>query len=279
MNFSTRQCLAPLLGLVLVPTLAAAQEAESGHRWSEKVKRAFSNQCGPIRIMPPNAIVVLDPGVDPRGDPKVMLRQTADESGLTVEVPETVHVHKYFPCGSREFQAQYFAGGPTIVAARHPYTHERVNVHLELSPGFPVVKYEDDKIEYKYPEETFSIHFSRCGDVKTAYSGCPTAKLRTKTAARALKDKTLDCTEQLGINKLCTTVCNDARDCSAGTAEAAGHVVEYSTNIVVTAVNLVPGVKTLKSTGADRATKERDRAVQRVTRERADLEEDIKTVR
>ena len=280
MAYHARLLLGSVFGLAItIPIFGFAQEPESEHRLKEKVKKAFASPVAPSKTMPPNAILVLDPGVDPKGDPKVFLHETEDKSGLTVDIPETVHVHKYFPCGSREFQAQYFAGGPTIVSALHPYTHEIVYVHLNLSPGFPKVKYEEDKIEYKYPEENFSIHFTKCGDVTTSYCGCPIVKGRAKTAARHVKDKTLDCTEQLKVNKLVTTVGKDVQDASAGTTQMAGTFVSQSTDLFLTAIDLVPGVKMLKSAGMDRATKERDRAVQKVARERADLEEDINTIR
>lgn len=264
---------------IVIPTLCAAQETESNKdRLKEKLKKAFSSPVAPIKTMPPNAIMVLDPGVDPKGEPRAILRKHADES-LDVDIPETVHVHKYFPSGSREFQAQYFAGGPTIVAAQHPYTHERVYVHLDLSPGFPKVKYEEDKIEYKYPEESFSIHFIKCGDVQTSYCGCRVVCKRTKDACKQVKEKVCDCTDQLGVNHLVTTVSKEVKDTGAGTVAAAGTFVHQSADLLITALDIVPGLQMLKSAAQDRASKERDRAVQRVTRERENIEKDFNSNR
>ncbi len=279
---SSTKCGIVVFAASLLATLAAAQAQDSPateHKWKDKLKSAVSSPLAPIKTMPPNAIVVLDPGVDPKGEPKPLLRKTDDGTGLTVEVPETVHVHRYFPCGSREFQAQYFAGGPTIVSVRHPFCGERVYVHIDLPPGFPVVKYEGDKIEYKYPEESLSIHFDRHGGVSTSYNGCPVVKKRCKESARKIKEKCAACSDELGVNHFATKVGKEVRDTATGTVGVAGTLAKQSTNVAVTALNLVPGLQMLKSAGQDRAIRERDRGVKLISEKRAEAEADIPTLR
>jgi hypothetical protein len=221
--------------------------------------------------------VVLDPGVDPKGEPRPILRRadTATDE-LTVEIPETVHVHRYFPTGPCEFQAQYFAGGPTIVCVKHPYTNERVYVHLNLSPGFPKVKYDENEIEYKFPEESFSIHFDKCGDVTTAYSRCGAVKQKAKHTATHLHVTAVDWSNRLGLDKFAEKVVNEARETAAGTTERTRQLVTQSGNLFIGALNLVPGVQLLQSKAEDVATRERDRAVQRVADERARSEQSLR---
>ncbi len=266
--------------LYALPFLAHAQEPENSRRaeLKEKIKKTFSSPTAPIKTMPANAIVVLDPGVDPRGEPRPVLRQTStvDGKGFEVEIPETVHIHRYFPCGSREFQAQYFAGGPTVVVARHPYTNEQMYIDMVLPPGYPKMKYAEEMIEYKFTEESFGIHFEKCGSVTTSYCGCGIVKVRAKEAGEHVRAKTIEYTERLGINKVAERAVKDVREATDGTIDTAGQFITQSGDLIISAVNLVPGVQMLKSAGLDRATKERDKLIQRITSERAKLEEDVK---
>ena len=224
-----------------------------------------------------NEILVLDPGVDPKGEPHPLLQKDGD--GLIVTVPPTVHIHRYFPSSSREFQAQYFAGGPTIVSVRHPYTSEQVNVQLDLPPGFPKVRYGEDEIQYKYPEETVTIHFPKCGEVSTSRSHCGAGKTKAKECATKIKTATRDCGEKLGINEVGTKLGQEAKEKANGAVELTGGFVKKSGELLVAALKLVPGSQLVQSKAEDQATKYRDRGVQRASRERDRAEADINTLR
>lgn len=264
----------------MVPASIMGQEpGDDRPHIGKKVGKSASLLRTTNKIMPPNAIVVLDPGVDPKGEPRPILRRADSATDeLTVEIPETVHVHRYFPTGPCEFQAQYFAGGPTIVCAKHPYTNERVYVHIDLSPGFPKVKYDENEIEYKYPEESFSIHFEHCGDVTTSYSRCGVVKQKAKHTAKHLHDKANDCSSRLGFDKFAEKAVQEARETAAGTTERTRQLVTQSGNLLIGALNLVPGVQMLQSKAEDVAVRERDRAVQRVASERDRAEQFIKAM-
>ena len=176
-----------VIGLCMSAGVSLAQDANTDHKHSrEKSSKALASTHVPARAMPMDAIVVLDPGVDPRGEPRPVLQEFGpDKDRLKVEIRENVHIHRYYPTSPCEFQAQYFAGGPTIVCARHPVTNEQLYIALDLTRGWPKVRYDDDEIEYKYPDESFTIHFEKCGDVTTSYSRCGEVKLKCKQKAYA----------------------------------------------------------------------------------------------
>jgi hypothetical protein len=94
-----------------------------------------------------------------------------------------------------------------------------------------------------------------------------------------VRAKTLDCTEQFGVNRLVKTVGREAGDISHGAVGVTSVAVKHSANLFKTAVDLVPGVLALKSAAGDRAIQARDRAVSRVAEERSEFEVDIPTNR
>jgi hypothetical protein len=261
---------------LLTASVLAQEPVADRTRFRKAASQSSTSLRAPGKVLPPDAITVLDPGVDPKGDPRPILRtvdETTDE--LTVEIPETVHVHRYFPTGPCEFQAQYFSGGPTIVCAKHPYTGERVYVHLDLSPGFPKVKYDENEIEYKYPTESFTIHFDKCGDITTSYSRCGAVKQKAKHSAEHLRETARDWSNRLGVDRVVEKVRQEAHETAAGTTERTRQFVAQSGNLFIGALNLVPGVQLVQSKAEDLAVRERDRAEQRVARERQRAEQFI----
>jgi hypothetical protein len=138
-------CLALLLGSI----------ASAAHR-------------GPATVPPTLEIEVLDPGVDPVGNPAVFLQ--ADEWGqLQVDIPPVVLVHRYYYSGDRSFQAQLLPGGPSIVVANHPKTGERCYIPVQMMPGAPRVTYTKNSIEYDYGEHGTTIHFGLFGKPTVKY--------------------------------------------------------------------------------------------------------------
>ena len=271
-----------VFGLCTIASVSPAQDASPEHKHSrEKFSKALASTHVPARAMPADAIVVLDPGVDPRGEPRPMLQEfrSKDGSRLKVEIRESVHIHRYYPSSPCEFQAQYFAGGPTIVCARHPVTNDQLYISLDLARGWPKVRYDEDEIEYKYPEESFTIHFEKCGDVTTSYSRCGEVKLKCRQKGDMIKECSKDLCERLRINQFAEKLTKEGKDLAAGSQDRAGVFIGKSGELFLTALNLVPGYQLLKSKSEEEATKYRDRAVQRVARERQQVEDDFKTAR
>lgn len=112
----------------------------------------------PAPVPPWLEIEVLDPGVEPEGNPAVRLERRTDGQ-LDVEIPPTILVHRYYYSGDRSFQAQILPGGPCIVVCNHPRNGERVYVPVQMMPGAPRVTYTAHSIEYDYGQNAMEITF------------------------------------------------------------------------------------------------------------------------
>lgn len=274
--------VAVAVALGSITSVCSAQDDTPDRKFGrEKMSKKLSASHAPPRAMPADAIIVLDPGLDPRGEPRPILEEygSADDPRFKVVVRESVHIHRYYPTSPCEFQAQYFSGGPTIVCVRHPRTSEQLYISLDLARGWPKVRYDDDEIEYKYPEESFTIHFEKCGDVTTSYSRCGEVKQKYRQKAEKLKECSKDLCERLKINQFAEKLTKEGKDLAAGSQDRAGVFIGKSGELFISALNLVPGYQMLKSRGEEEAAKYRDRAVDRVARERQQAEEDFKTIR
>lgn len=115
-------------------------------------------------VPPTLEIEVLDPGVDPLGNPAVRIEQDGDQK--IIDIPPVILVHRYYYTGDRTFQAQLLPGGPSIVVANHPKTGERCYIEAQMLPGAPRVTYRAKSIVYDYGENGITIRFGKCPVVK-----------------------------------------------------------------------------------------------------------------
>jgi hypothetical protein len=104
-----------------------------------------------------NELVVIDPGVEQNGLPTPIV------SNGQVEIPPTLHVHPYYYCGDKEYQAQIINGGPTIIVANHPRSGDKLYIDAVLPQGAPLVAYNARTITYIYPDRRVIIDFSLAG--------------------------------------------------------------------------------------------------------------------
>src|SRR5581483_5006406 len=109
-------------------------------------------------VPPGMEIEVLDPSVDPTGNPTVTPYPTMP-GRLAVDIPPTVLVHRYYYTGDRTFQAQMLPGGPMIVVVNHPKTGERLYIPVQMMPGAPRVTYTSHSIAYDFGNQTTTIKF------------------------------------------------------------------------------------------------------------------------
>jgi hypothetical protein len=117
-----------------------------------------SGQVEP-RVPGLHELVIFRPDVVERDVPAVDLRE-GDGGELFVEMPEIVHVHRYYYSGDREFQGPIIEGGATIVAAKHPKTGEMLYFPVMLPTGAPVIEHNKHGITYSFNDRRVSIHFS-----------------------------------------------------------------------------------------------------------------------
>lgn len=159
--------------LSLKPRRSATQQALRG-LWLVGVAllipacASVGTRHAPLPVPPHLEIEVIDPGVDPLGNPSVRILAGNNERAQ-VDIPPTVLVHRYYYSGDRSFQGPLLPGGPTIAVVNHPVTGERCYLELQMMPGAPRVFYSARSIEYDYGSHSTFIRFPKYGCPQIVY--------------------------------------------------------------------------------------------------------------
>jgi len=188
--------------------------------------------------VPPHLeIEVLDPGVDPLGRPRVIVEEQNSE--MTVRIPPTVLVHRYYYTGDREFRGPMLQGGPSIVVVNHPRTGEQCYIPLQLPPGSPQVKYTSHAIEYHFGASIVKLSFGLWG------------KPQVKYAKPSWQDQVTESVENSAASQ---RVNNLAADAKGHTADAFARLHEAGDIVKMPAQQILgylPFGQMLRSTGED----------------------------
>ncbi len=127
-------CLALLLGSV----------AAAAHR-------------GPAAVPPTLEIEVLDPGVDPLGNPAVFLQ--SDEWGqLQVDIPPVVLVHRYYYSGDRSFVSSTTTSGRPVDRGREPSEDRRAMLYPGADDARRTACYLHEKLDRIRLRRTWNDH-------------------------------------------------------------------------------------------------------------------------
>ncbi len=192
-----------------------------------------------------NELVVLDPGVHETGLPAVLV-----EDGQ-VEIPPTLHVHRYYYSGDKEFQAPILNGGPTIVVAKHPKTGKQAYIDVVLPAGAPLVAHTEHSITYVYTDRRVVVKFShllpKCIVVKN---------VRGRGLGREIRENTAELKADVREASRRSRFLNDVKDVARGTGEVAKGAVgaasaagSYVVSRVGAGVAILPGIQQLRSLG------------------------------
>jgi len=120
------------------------------------------------RVVPSLEIEILDPNVDSRGNPGVIVGQ--DAWGQTqVDIAPTILVHRYYYTGNRSFRGPDLPGGPSIIVVFHPRTGQKVYLPVQMLPGSPMVTYTAHSIEYDFGDRAVLVSFPYLGDPTVVY--------------------------------------------------------------------------------------------------------------
>lgn len=103
-------------------------------------------------------LVVYPAGTMDRDVPGIELLEDA-ELGWQVDVQPTLHVHRNFYNGDKEFQGPLLQGGPTVVVACHPRTGKRLYAQLNLPSGAPIIVYDEEGITYVFRDQRVVLTF------------------------------------------------------------------------------------------------------------------------
>lgn len=220
-------------------------------------------------VPPSMEIEVLDPNVDPNGNPAVILKDGRAGDCL-VDIPPVVLVHRYYYSGNRSFQGPMLPGGPTIAVVNHPKTGVRCYVPLQMMPGAPIVRYRAKSIEYDFGEHGTTIQFE-------TLTGMPTVKYRNHTRITRKVNDAIDASTLPQTTEKVKEAGSAVRQRAGVTVKNTVVVVEKTVKTVLTPVvqlaQLMPMAKWVlqpnpeHASGAYAEQYQRDKEVQRASNE------------
>lgn len=199
-------------------------------------------------------VVVYDAGAHEAGLPGVDLREIP--GGQEVDIPPSVHVHRYYYSGDKEIQGPIVAGGPVIVVAKHPKTGKQMYVDVTLPAGAPRIAYHRRGITYVYDHQRVSISFQHWpldpevaavkyhkgrGVGRVAYDVRQHTKQRLQQSLR-----------ESSLAKSVKTVAKGSCDVAAGGTEAVETFASGGIDFFKSAIGVIPGVAQLKSMAEQR---------------------------
>ena len=196
-----------------------------------------------------NELVVIDPAVQENGLPTPIV------TNGQVEIPPTLHVHPYYYCGDKEYQAQILNGGPTIIVANHPRSGDKLYIDAVLPAGAPIVAYNAHSITYVYSDRRVIIDFTLVGKHRALVKyvsghgiarGAEERRAETRENIREHRQKSKLVTElgELG---------HEMKDITKGTVGVVGHAGAIVVERTRAVTRIIPGVPALKSAGQQAA--------------------------
>lgn len=202
------------------------------------------------RVAGLNELVVYAPGTHERGLPSVELQAT--EAGTFVDVPPTVHVHRYYFDGSKEYQGPILQGGPTVVVANHPRSGRKMYIEVNLPAGAPVIAYSPHCITYAYKERRVVIEFSctSAGDDHATVRMLPGKGVLRVLRDHARRKDAQNARQGTPKGKLGQAVCDAGKSAAKSVTGAAGIVTQTAGSAIDTGrkvVEALPPVNILQS--------------------------------
>lgn len=229
--------------------------------------RAADRKRSPVP--PTQEIEILDPNVDPLGNPAVVTEPAPLHPGQArVAIPPAVLVHRFYYTGDRSFQGPMLPGGPMILVASHPKTAERVYLEVQMPPGAPVITYRHDRIEYDFGHRSLFVVFGHHGGASVKFQQGVTVAEKVRDARADARKSVRGLADRTGVAAGRRKVAQATKNAAANTAYGIGNLGRAVTAPVAGALRATP----LAAVGRDpsaRAARERDRLVDRAEREAA----------
>jgi hypothetical protein len=263
---------APAFGqLPTVPTPLAVPTARP-------VRLAPHTEPGRSVPVPPTLeIEVLDPNVDPLGNPAVLT--TKVPGGLAVEIPPVVLVHRYYYTGDRSFQGPLLPGGPSIIVVNHPGTGVRQYLEVQMLPGAPRVIYSRHSIIYDYGPQAITLTFGLHGRPRVTYTeGVPLAR-HIKESSDQFRRNVYGLVDRSGLTEANRRLQEGVRNVAVTSVDRVHDVARIAATPVVKLIKATPLCSVFTSTPEQLAERERDAAVRRAQADSALLDADIRTIR
>lgn len=213
---------------------------------------AWTAQAGP-RVAGFDELVVYPPGMMDRDLPGIDLVKN-EEFGWQADVQPTLHVHRNFYNGDKEFQGPLLQGGPTIVSACHPRTGKRLYAQVNLPSGAPIIVYGEDSITYVYQDQravlTFCGHAGGEEVIMTLKHGRGLCRVKHEHHAELVK-KHKTFSDRFPLKRSI----HDAAKSVGTTVKGAAGTATTATSAAVTrvkeTVSGLPGIQQLQSAGKE----------------------------
>ncbi|PHS15764.1 MAG: hypothetical protein COA78_04795 [Blastopirellula sp.] len=190
-------------------------------------------------------LVVFDPGAHERGLPAVQFK------GREIVIPPTVHVHRYYYSGDKEFQGPIINGGPTVVVAKHPKTGKQVYIDVVLPAGAPRIAHNKHGITYIYSDRRVEVKFPKfTSDPNKVVIKNHSGKGWGRSIHDAHKHVSEHVHKSMDNSQVVQSVKEVGKDTGEflhGTKVAIGDLTTTSADGLKSLVNLIPGVVYLKS--------------------------------
>ena len=210
-----------------------------------------------------NQLEVIRPGTHERALPEVELTDTPAGDRMVVDISRTLHVHRFYYDGDREYQGPIVQGGPITVVANHPRTGEQLYVDVSLPNGAPIIAYNKSAITYVYPNRRVTIKFSRYKKIgaRVVYkSGQGAARVR-ESKVTAFKERVHEAHQSSQLAQAVHGGLQDAKNVVHGAKDAidglTGGLLERGKQLTA----IIPGAAALRSYGEDRAQRQYENGV------------------
>lgn len=140
---------------------------------------------GPGSISPVDEIQLILPATSRELRPEVIVTDSK------VEIPPAILVHKTYYSGDRDFRAQAFPGGPTLIVVQSPETGKQLCLEVQMPAGSPRVFYRRHAIDYHFGTQIVRIQF--CNPLHPGRNHNPEVKYLK--ASSDLRTPPVDCSE------------------------------------------------------------------------------------
>ncbi len=196
-------------------------------------------------FLPSMEIEVLDPNVDPVGNPAVRTKAINTDRKV-VEIPPTIIVHRYYYSGDRSFRGPFVPGGPSIVVASHPKNGERTYINVQMLPGFPTVYYTARSIRYDYGAQSIEVEFPLIGKPLILYSQGTKVGEGLKESVKNTCTNTRQLIVRSGVPELVDKVQESTHNLFINAVDAGKKVTTTALTPFEALLSAVPGAQLLK---------------------------------
>lgn len=243
---------------------------------ASELRRGRTERVAPV---PPTLeIELLDPNVDPLGNPAVLTKQ--DDLGRTVvDIPPVVLVHRYYYTGDRSFQGPMLPGGPSIIVVHHPRTGDRLYVQTQMLPGAPRVSYTQSTIEYDYGPQSIVLKFGHHGEPSVIYRQGTALFDHLKEAREARRERIGRWVDRTGVAQAYNRVHEGAVNAAGASADGVNAVGRAVAAPITQVVRSTPLGAIFTSDPVRKAERERDAMVRRAEAQAAKFAGDVPTIR